>query len=301
MSSLAAKMLALSCLGATPACLTFHEGHPVGAPEGSRFVEVEGVRMRIAESGSGPAVILIHGFASSLETWDLVVPALEGYRVVTLDLAGFGYSDRKEGHYYTPEGEARLVLGIMEQLGIESAAIVAHSWGCSVALALALAAPEKVDRLVLYDAWVYTEQLPSFFHWARLPVVGEVLFALFYDQLADERLSLGFYKPEDVPEALVEKVDEALRRPGTFAAALEASRGQEFERLEKKYSKVQAPLLLLWGREDRVSTVPVAERLSSEVRGSRLVIYPRTGHFPMLERAEASNRDLLAFLSGAMP
>ncbi|MBI2376024.1 MAG: alpha/beta hydrolase [Deltaproteobacteria bacterium] len=282
-------------------CVTFHEGHVEGAPADSRFITVEGARLRVAVTGEGPAIILIHGFASSLETWDLVRPFLSGFRVVTLDLAGFGYSDRKDGDYYSPRAEARLVRGVMEQLGIDSASIVAHSWGASIALALALESPERVERLALYDAWVYAEQLPSFFHWARLPGVGEALFGVFYDQLADERLTLGFYRPETVPEELVEKVLASLERPGTFAAALAAARGQRFDDLEARYREIGVPVLLLWGREDRVSTVAVAERLAQDLRGARLIVYPRTGHFPMLEVPGASTRDLVAFLGEGRP
>ena len=77
-----------------------------------------------------------------------------------------GWTDRPEGDY-SPEAQAKLVLRLLDQRGVSRTAIVAHSWGSSVALAASMQAPERVTKLALYDAWVYEEQLPTFFHWAR--------------------------------------------------------------------------------------------------------------------------------------
>src|SRR5258706_2547693 len=106
---------------------------------------------------------MLHGFASSLETWASVIPALtKTHRVLALDLKGFGWTDRPDGDY-SPKAQARLVRGLMKARGIERAAFVAHSWGSSVVLQLALDHPELVDRIALYDAWVYASQLPVTF------------------------------------------------------------------------------------------------------------------------------------------
>ena len=88
------------------------------------------------------------------------------------------------------------MLALMDQRNIHQAAVVAHSWGASVALAMALAAPERVTRLALYDAWVYEEQLPTTFLWARASGVGEVLFDLFYAERPDEKIARAFYDPK---------------------------------------------------------------------------------------------------------
>ena len=118
---------------------------------------------------------------------------------------------------------------------MKSSAIVAHSWGSSVALAASLQAPERVTRIALYDAWVYEEQLPTFFHWARADGVGEALFGLYYKERADERMALAFFDKKYVTERLVESVDEALDRPGTLAAALAAVRGQDYADAQRRY------------------------------------------------------------------
>jgi len=283
-------------------CLSFHEGPLPGEPRGDAFLDVDGVRIRYVDSGgSGPAVVMLHGFASSLETWDAVVPSLvPAFRVVALDLKGFGWSARPDGDY-SPQAEAALVLGLMDRLGIDRAAVVAHSWGSSVALAMADAAPERVTRLALYDAWVYEEQLSTFFVWARVAGLGEAMFWLWYAERADDRMASAFYDSSYVTEDLVEAVERSLDKPGAVAAALAAVRGQRFDELEPRYAAVGQPTLLLWGREDRVTPLSVGERLARQVPHARLVVYPRCGHFPMIEAATASTADLLTFLQEGTP
>jgi pimeloyl-ACP methyl ester carboxylesterase len=252
--------------------------------------------VRYVDRGKGPAVVLLHGFASSLETWQDVMPALEArHRVIALDLKGFGWTDRPEGDY-SPRAQAALVLTLMNELGVREASVVAHSWGASVALAMALMSPERVKKLALYDAWVYEEQLPSTFQYSREGGLGEALFSAFYAERPDEKISQAFYDERFVTEELVEDVERALERPGTTAAALAAVRGQRFEEMQPRYREVKQPALLLWGREDRVATLAVGEKLSNDLPNARLVVYPRCGHFPMIEARSASNRDLATFL-----
>src|SRR6185437_2781719 len=101
-----------------------------------------------------------------------------------------------------------------------------------------------------------------------------------------------FFDKRFVSERLVEEVEKAIARPGTNAAALAAARGQHYSAVEGRYRLMDKPTLLLWGREDQVTPLKFGERLSRELPNARMIVYPRCGHFPMLEAREASNRDL---------
>lgn len=281
-------------------CLSFHRGPMPGEPRDAHFADVDGVRMRYVDTGGGeekPTVVLVHGFASALDAWSTVTPALLAtHRVIALDLKGFGWTDRPAGDY-SPQEQARLLWKLLDQRGVSKTAIVAHSWGSSVALAASLQAPDRVTKLALYDAWVYEEQLPPFFHWARADGVGEALFGLWYKERADERIALAFFDKKLVTERFVEEVNAALDRPGTTAAALAAVRGQRFADVERSYKAIAKPTLLLWGREDLVTPLRFGERLVRDLPNAKLVTYARCGHFPMIEARSSSNRDLVAFLT----
>lgn len=290
-SALAAALALLSS-----GCLAFHSGAMPGEPADATFAQVEGARVRYVDVGQGPPVVLLHGFASSIENWAFVIPMLaKTHRVIALDLKGFGWTDRPNADY-SPRAQAELVRALLDELKVGPAALVAHSWGSSVALSFALAFPDRVTRLALYDAWVYESQLPSMFHLARAKGLGEALFALFYTERADERIAQGFYDGEVVTQALVDDVERAFARPGTRAAALATVRGMTYASTEGDYGKVTAPVLLLWGREDRVTPPSTGERLVRQLPNARLVVYPRCGHFPMLEAVNESTRELWRFL-----
>jgi pimeloyl-ACP methyl ester carboxylesterase len=278
-------------------CMGFHSGPMPGEPKAATFTKVDGVRIRYVDVGEGPPVVFVHGFASSIDVWtDVIREASKSHRVLALDLKGFGWTDRPEGDY-SPAAQAELVLHLMDARGIDRAAVVAHSWGASVALAMSLAAPDRVTRLALYDAWVYEEQLPPTFYWARADGVGEAIFGLFYDQRVEDKIALAFYDKKFVTQKLVDATERALDRPGATAAALAAVRGQRFSRVQDRYKDIQQPTLLLWGREDLVTTVTYGERLSNELAHAKLVVYPRCGHFPMVEAKAPSTVELLAFLA----
>lgn len=293
-------LAAIALAGALSGCLSFHTGAMPGEPGDARFVELDGVRVRYVDEGEGSPVVFVHGFASSLETWDAVIPTVvaAGHRAIALDLRGFGWTDRPPGDY-TVEAQARLVLALMDELGVERAALVGHSYGAGVVLRMALRTPDRVTRIALYDAWAYSAQLPAFFHVARADGIGEAMFAAWYGERAEDRMALAFHDEGFVTIELIDAVDASLRRPGTYAAALAAVRGMHYEEVEATYPEIPHATLLLWGREDRVTPLSVGERLVRDLPGARLVVYPGCGHFPMIEHAAQSTAELVRFLDDA--
>lgn len=295
-------LMQLPMLSFLSGCLAYHRGPIAGEPQAT-YANVDGVRLRYVDSAEKhpedlqkPTVVLVHGFASALETWVTVVPQLQPtHRILAFDLKGFGWSERPEGDY-SNLAQARLLLGLMKQRGIEHASLIGHSWGTSVVLSAVVHAPSKVDRFVLISPYAYDAQIPTFFHWAQAPGVGETLFGAFYKSAVDERIGLGFYDKKWVTQALVDSVEKAMDRPGTVAAALASARGQNFVALEPRYHSVTQPALVLVGREDNVATPHFAQRLARDLKNARYVEYAECAHFPMIEAQNETNRDLLAFL-----
>ena len=283
------------CLGGCP---TFHAEPLSGAPSDATFVDVDGVHVRYRDTGTGPAVVMIHGYGASLESWGSVAPVIATHhRVIAIDLKGFGWSSRPDGDY-SPAAEAALVWRVLDKLKVVDVAIVAHSWGSSVGLAMAVAQPARVRRVALYDAYVYDDQVPGFFRWAQKGGIGEVLFALYYKERIEDRAPLAYFDERWVTQARVDRVETELDKPGTVAAALAAARGHHFERLHEQLRGFARPVLLLWGEEDQVTPLRYGQRLAAELEDAELKVYPRCGHIPMVEAHNASTRDLSRFLDG---
>lgn len=278
-------------------CPRFHGGALPGAPAEATFVEIDGVHVRYREAGRGPAVVLVHGYSASSDSWLPVMPAVAAtHRVIAVDLKGFGWTSRPEGDY-SPRAQAKLVWSVLDKLGVTDVAIVGHSWGSSVSLEMAVAQPQRVRRVALYDAYVYDDQVPSFFRWAEKPGIGEALFGLYYDERMEDRVPLAYYDDKWVTQPRVEHVEEELARPGTTAAALATAREHHFGALHEALRSFTKPVLLLWGENDEVTPVRFGHQLAAELADATLITYPRCGHIPMVEAHNQSTRDLVAFLA----
>lgn len=265
---------------------------------------LDGAEIHYEEHGpaDGDAVVLIHGFGSSLHTWDLLVPALvEDHRIVRLDLKGFGRSS-KYGGDYSPSAQAEVVLALMDHLGIERAHLVAHSMGSLVALVVALEAPDRVERMVLTGAWVYEEQVPWSLRSARTPGMGETIFGLWYAENLEWRFGLSFHEPDRwISEEMLVRARQTLSQPGAKAAALATVRALDLEHWEAEYGRVESPVLLVFGRDDQVARPEYGEQLAAQLPRSELDVVPRCGHFPMLEASSRYAHAVRRWLAGGEP
>ena len=288
-------LLALSLL-VLPGCLSFQQG-PTTAFGTKNFVKIGNENIYVTDEGQGPAVLLIHGFGASSRSWRAVGPRLvkAGYRVLAVDLPGHGFSDKYAGDY-SIKAVGRKVLAVLERKGATRPHVVAHSWGTAVALGMARQAPTKVRSLTLLASFAYEEQLPPFMIWARAPGLGEFLFAFIWDQRLDDRLNYAFYDPDRFAHpAAADEARETFRRPGALAAGLAVMRGINFTELQKHYPSLKTPVLIISGKQDRVTRLPAARRLHADLPDSRHLVLPRCGHMPLIEHPIKVERALRGF------
>lgn len=296
-------VLALLAVG----CLSFHNGPPPGKPEVGELVEIEGDAIHFLDTGKVGEdqkahrgnVMLVHGFGSSLLEFAAVIKQLKAqrYRVLAIDLLGHGWSARPAGDY-SVAAQARRVLALANLRKVDRFALVGHSWGSAIALSVTLAEPKRVSRVALYAGMFFEEQRPTLFSWARLPVLGEIIYGAIYPDRQDEKVAFAFYDPERyVDEEMVERVEQVMDRPGTLAAALAGVRAMSYSELEQHYGEVGQPVLIMWGREDNVTPLTWGEQLQNRLANARLVVYPQCGHMPFIEAEGASINELLRFLA----
>ena len=272
-----------------------------------RYAMVEGHRVRYWEAGSGPPVLLIHGLGNSALTWRNSIDALaHRFRVLAIDLPGHGLSDMPRIRYRLPEA-VRLVTQFMDALGEESAHLVGNSMGGVIALEVALTHPERVRRLVLVDSVGLGKEIAGFLRLGSVPGVGE-----YFERPNRRRLkrlvSAMVYDPRFIDDEVVEEMYHYRRRQGAPRELLRLLRtgvsifGQRRSILRlSQLPALRPPLLVLWGREDRV--VPVSHALAAAARppDARLHIFERCGHWPQVEHAEEFNGVVTAFLGDTIP
>lgn len=274
----------------------FHSEH-------SRFVEVDGVRVHYQEAGekANPVLVLIHGFASSTLVWSKVFLSLAqaGFRVIAVDLLGFGYSGKPRNGEYTITGQANLLMKLLERLGIKRATLVGSSYGGAVAATCALDHPQRVDKLVLIGT--VNNNRPLRFKLMRIfssPVVGDVVSPLLIGsrRLLRKRMKRVYDRHEWVlDERRVDARHFPLRASGTQRAIISTVRHWDAERISRDAHLIRQPTLLLWGENDLEIPLADGERLHEEIPGSRLVVFLNCGHLPHEEYPEAFTKVVTDF------
>jgi pimeloyl-ACP methyl ester carboxylesterase len=269
--------------------------------DASRFAEVEGVgRVHYQEKGTGRALVLIHGNNSSAYSWTDVFDQLATeFRVVALDLKGFGFTAKPEGDYRV-ETQAALVVRLLDRLGIERAALCGSSMGGAVALAMAINYPERVDSLILVDSAAFTETrggslAPAYVRWPYIGGAATAL-ALTSDALVRDGLRKSFYDESKVTDERVAAYYRPLRTRGGQRAARLVREQRDYTRLENSLDKIRQPTLLIWGAQDRLILLEDGRRLHSKIDGSQLIVFDNCGHLPQEEMPERFAREVSGFM-----
>lgn len=270
-----------------------------------RSVTVDGHRIAYLEAGQGPPVILIHGFGGSMWQWEYQHAVLSStHRIINLDLLGSGLSDKPD-LAYTPDQMVEFFRGFMDAVGLPRATLIGNSMGGGLAIAMALAHPERVDRLVLIGGLPdrISEKLKSPLIRrsieTRVPIwlvqVGNWLAGrglterVLREILHDHRL---------LTPLVIERSYQNRRTPGLIHPLLTMARNLQLweEGFARRLHEIRQPTLILWGAEDKVFPPEVGRGLQAAMPGSTLVLIPDAGHIPQWEQPDMVNRLLLEYL-----
>ncbi len=269
---------------------------------GERDTLVDGVRWRTREVGGSPdpTLLFVHGFLSSSATWKRVLaPIAAGHAAIAVDLPGAGFSDRPWPYDYSVGGEAGALLRFLDVRGIRRAVLVGNSLGGAVCLVVAAARPDRVSALVLVDSAFPGIPIPWGFRSLRTPVLGDLQMEFLIRPVVAYTLRHRLYaRAERATEETVSDWWDPIPVPGTRRAALGFVRTSE-RGYENLLTKIRAPTLVLWGKDDRLLPSSDGFRLASEIPGATLVVLPGAGHLPQEEAPEAFARAVGVFLRGA--
>jgi pimeloyl-ACP methyl ester carboxylesterase len=264
-------------------------------------VEVDGVGLEVSDTGSGPAVLLLHGFPDTHELWRHQVPALvaAGFRTIAPDLRGFGASDRPGS--YGVRAHIGDLLGVLDQLDVPAAHAVGHDWGAGIAWALASLVPDRVRSLT-----VLSVGHPTAFSAGGLSQREKSWYMLLFqfEAVAEQWLSAGdfanFRAWSGHPEA--DAVVARLQEPGALTAALGIYRHSlppaSLVSPPPAWPPVAAPTLGIWSSGDRFLVEDQMSASGSAVAGPwRYARVDDAGHWMQLEKPDTVNQLLLDFLA----
>lgn len=247
--------------------------------------------------GSGPPILLIHGFGANHHTWRFLVPRLsKAYRVITVDLKGFGNSPKPLDGQYALLDQARLLTRFIQKHDLRNLTLIGHSLGGGVALAVTIDGILKKDgrikRLILIDSIAYAQSFPFFVSALRNPILGPLILHGLPDTLnAYLVLKKAYFDDARIPWDAVEAYAKPMGTPGAKQALRTAALQivpENLEGLTKSYRDIDIPTLILWGRQDEIVPLEMGERLNAAIPLSQSHVLDDCGHNPHEECPEAT-------------
>lgn len=269
----------------------------------SSMLAIKGTRVHYYDAGdlNAPVMVLIHGLGDEADTWQHIIPALaERYRVLALDLPGFGRSEQTRRSYSTGFF-ANIVAGMLDELKVKQAIIVGSSMGAMVSQRLAMARPDLVKQLVLIGGTLSQGKQPINLGTLLflIPGVGEIFYSTLRasQDKSYETLRPYYYQLDQLPEAqrnfLRDRVWARVWSAGQRRGFLSTLRWMVIDtslrmpQFMAGLAKLNIPTLLVWGDHDNIMPIANAEAILKVMPNARLVVLPETGHLPQQETPQA--------------
>jgi pimeloyl-ACP methyl ester carboxylesterase len=263
------------------------------------LLDVDGVRLHVRDSGpkGAPAVILIHGFGSSLQTWETWAQGLAaGHRVIRFDLPGSGLSSPDPSGDYTDARTMHLLLALMDQLGVAHASIIGHSIGGRIAWTFAAHHPDRVDKLVLISPDGFASPGFEYGKKPEVPATVKLMRYMLPKPLLRMSLEPAYADPKALTDALATRYYDLMLAPGVRDALIARMEQTTLVDPLPWLRRIRAPTLLLWGERDAMIPFANSAEYMKAIPDVRLAPLPGVGHLPQEEGGEGALAVVEGFL-----
>ena len=252
----------------------------------SQFLDILGARLHVRDTGprAAPAIVLLHGFGSSLQTWDAWAADLDrDHRLIRYDLPGFGLTGRDPTGDYTDERSIAVLLALLDQLGVPRATIVGNSMGGRIAWRFAAAHPERVHKLVLISPDGFASPGAPYGATQDVPLMMRALPYVLPSFMLRASLAPAYADPKVMTDTLYARYRDMMLAPGVRQAIVDRMGQQKLLDPVPLLKTIQAPTLLLWGEQDAMIPFGNAADYLAALPHARLAPLPAVGHLPQEE------------------
>lgn len=274
--------------------------------EHGRFLDIDGMSIYVEEQNPESArvtIVFIHGFGGSTFSWRNNVPffASRGYKVVSLDMKGFGLSHKDFASDYTHPAQAELLAEVLDTLGVGQAYLVGHSMGTSVMLHFAHLYPEEVLGLISVDGAVNLDKGATYpsplLNFPPLRRIGELLLTRYgTEERIGQILKSAYYRQDIVTPEVVDGYYSRLVNGQWAQSLLAMVRDMPKNTITFALEDFQFPTLILWGQNDTWVKQADIDRWRHEIPSAEFHAIPGAGHMLMEENPELFNNMVLTFL-----
>lgn len=263
----------------------------------SHFINLDGKTIHYTVQGSGPALVLVHGFGGSTVAWEKLIPLLAPhYTVYALDLLGFGLSDKPVDASYALPAQADIVCALIAKLGLEQAVLVGHSMGGVIVADAARKLPDRIKGLIMIEPGFYYIGPPKFLQYLFFPF-ERAMAKMFYSRMVRAKSFVGsYYDTSLVTEEMIGELLLVRNTPGAVEALQSMTRNHDYKTYEDIASAVTCPSLMIWGERGEKTRIREIEDCHRLMKGSQLVMVESCGHYVQDEKPEQAAQAILAFL-----
>lgn len=270
-----------------------------GSPKNS-YILALGVKLHYQDTGrsQNPTPILfLHGFGSSLQTWDSWAKDLSSeYRVISIDLPGFGLTGEDPSGIYTDQRSVEVLEAFLKELQVPKVVIVGNSMGGKLAWQFAAQYPDQVSKLVLISPDGYASPEIEFGKKTEIPAIANLYRYFFSKPFLVMNLEPAYANPKALNEGLINRYYDMMLAPGVRGAILARMQQTVLQDPAPSLMKVQAPTLLMWGEKDAFIPISNSEDYLKVMPNVKRVTLPNIGHLPQEEQDRVGLQALKEFL-----
>lgn len=277
------------------------------ANSSSKFIKLDGLQqginlhyrdegISVEENPDAPVLFLLHGIMASLHTWDGWVKNLKNdFRIIRVDIPGFGLTGPYPDGIYNIERSTDMVNQLSDHLGVKSFSIAGNSMGGYISWNFALSYPEKVERLILLDSAGYAFEKPMLLGLISMPIIKDSLSLITPKFVVRQTLNEVYGDASKVTDEIIERYHQLMLREGNRTAVVSvlASLGNINN---SGIKTLKVPTLIQWGEADAWIPLEHANKFKAEIEGAKLITYPGVGHIPMEEIPQKTAKDARRFL-----
>jgi pimeloyl-ACP methyl ester carboxylesterase len=262
------------------------------ANDQSKFMEIDGIKVHYRDEGTGVPLVLLHGTAASLHTWDGWTEALKDkYRIIRLDLPAFGLTGPAFDGDYSTDNYGRFLNAFFSEIQLDSIYLAGNSLGGHIAWTYALDNQYFVRKLILIDASGIPKTAPDplAFRMARTPIVGSIFKYITPKSFIKENLKDVYYDDSKVTDALVEQYHDLALREGNRQAFIDRAYVVMTDRSDE-LPYLLTPTLLIWGKEDTWVPMSSFESFKVLIPDLQTALLDKLGHVPMEEDPKLTSK-----------
>jgi pimeloyl-ACP methyl ester carboxylesterase len=252
----------------------------------SRFIEVAGIRLHLRDTGpkSASALIFLHGFGSSLQTWDDWAHNLEAdHRVIRYDLPGFGLTGADPTGDYSDRRSIAVLLALMDLLGVQRASVVGNSMGGRIAWTFAALNPNRIDKLALISPDGFASPGLEYGVTSKAPLMMRALPYVLPSFMLRDSLAPAFANADVITDALFSRYRDMMLAPGVRKAIVDRMNQMVLVDPVPLLKSIKAPILLMWGENDGMIPFANSADYLRALPNATLAALPGVGHIPQEE------------------